>query len=145
MSGRASSTAGELARVRTAIDVLKAQNAVRAELAARPPVPAGGDALAAEAEGLALELMRHARLALGVGTRVGDMSARQAEFAAAVKLAHAGAAVSLALDRRQGRGTTQRVVVERLAVHGGQNVIGAVAQQGRGVPPSPAEGEGGEN
>jgi hypothetical protein len=108
----------------------------------QPPVPAGGDALAAEAEGLALALLRHARTALEVAARVGDVPARQAEVAAAVKLAHAGAAVSQALDRRQGRGTTQRVVVERLAVHGGQNVIGAVAQAGRGAPPEPVEGEG---
>jgi hypothetical protein len=146
MSGRANSIAGELARVRAAVAVREAQEAVAAELAARPPVPAGGDALAAEAEGLALALMRHARTALEVAARVGDVPARQAEVNSAVKLAHAGAAVSQALDRRQGRGTTQRVVVEKLAVHGGQNVIGAVAAAPeRGVPPSSAEGDGGGN
>ena len=45
MNGRANSIAGELARVRTAVAVREAQVAVAAELAARPPVPAGGDAL----------------------------------------------------------------------------------------------------
>jgi hypothetical protein len=146
MSGRADPIGGELARARTAIRVLTAQETASKRLAALPPVLAGGDALAAEAEGLALALLRHARTAPEFAARVGDVPARQAEVNSAVKLAHAGAAVSQALDRRQGRGTTQRVVVERLAVHGGQNVIGALAAaQGRGAPLPPADGEGGEN
>ena len=64
---------------------------------------------------------------------------RQNEIAAAVKLSHAFAAVSAALDRRQGRGTMQKVVVERVVVQdGGRAVVGAVTG-GRGPP----IGEGG--
>jgi hypothetical protein len=119
-----------LSEQRTQLQTAVALREVSAEVGAGGAEPPGGDALAAEAEALALDLLRSARVALGTGGRISDTRARHAELASAVKLAHAAAAVTQALDRRQGRGTTQRVIVEKVEVNGGQAIVGAVAPGG---------------
>lgn len=129
MSGNLRLVSSEAARLRMALAV----NEAHAEITAPRAGPLGGDALAAEAEALAMALMQQARVALSVSGRVADCPARHAELGSAVKLAHAAAAVTQALDRRQGKGTTQRVIVEKIEVQGGQNIIGAVASPGGGA------------
>ena len=120
-----------LSDMRTRAETAVALREVSAEVSAGGAEPPGGDALAAEAEALALDLLRSARVALGVGGQISDTRARHAELASAVKLSHAAAAVTQALDRRQGRGTTQRIIVKKVEVHGGgRAIVGAVAQGG---------------
>ena len=119
-----------LSDLRTQAQTALALQEISAEVSAGGAEPPGGDALAAEAEALALDLLRSARVALGVGGQISDARVRHAELASAVKLSHAAAAVTQALDRRQGRGTTQRVIVEKVEVNGGQAIVGAVAPGG---------------
>jgi hypothetical protein len=93
-------------------------------------------------EGLVGRLAEAAGKALLVADRVPQPQVRLGELNAAAKLANAAAGLAHALARLRGQGTTQVVRVEKVVVEpGAQAVVGAVAQ-GRGLPPSPAEGDG---
>jgi hypothetical protein len=96
-------------------------------------------------EGLVGRLAEAAGKALLVAERVPQPQVRLGELNAAAKLAHAAAGLAHALARLRGQGTTQVVRVEKVVVEAGARaVVGAVAH-GRGVPPPPAEGDGGGN